>query len=156
MRSPLFILILTAIAAAAQTTPPTAETTFTAASGSWGTAGNWDNGIPTTTATNAALDDALIGDGNTVSASNTNGNTFGTLTLGVGSRINLSASNNSGLASSANVYLKEGSTFHWASGHSRTSGWPNYRLVAHNSHRQPSASVEAPPSSREISTAAII
>ena len=95
-------------------TPPTPTHTFqpAGASGPFGTAGNWSPGLP------GAGNDVLIADGKTANGmTQTEANTlFGSLTLGVGSTLNLAASNTAGLASSSVLYFNNGSQLNYTSG----------------------------------------
>jgi len=122
MRIPLSILafsLLAALPAAAQT-PPAPTTTFTAAGpAAWGTASNWNSGagpVPTSTS------HALIGAGNTATMTQANATTgFGSLTLGVGSTVQFSASSNTGFNTNANLYLNGQSTLQYTAGSSNKS-----------------------------------
>ena len=95
-------------------TPPTPTHTFqpAGASGTFGTAGNWSPGLP------GAGNDVLIADGKTANGmTQTEANTlFGSLTLGVGSTLNLAASNTAGLASNSVLYFNNGSQLNYTSG----------------------------------------
>ncbi len=95
-------------------TPPTPTHTFqpAGASGTFGTAGNWSPGLP------GAANDVLIADGKTANGmTQTEANTlFGSLTLGVGSTLNLAASNTTGLAANSVLYFNNGSQLNYTSG----------------------------------------
>ena len=95
-------------------TPPTPTHTFqpAGASGTFGTVGNWSPGLP------GAGNDVLIADGKTANGmTQTEANTlFGSLTLGVGSTLNLAASNTTGLASNSVLYFNNGSQLNYTSG----------------------------------------
>lgn len=93
-------------------TPPTPDTTFNQAiSTTFSDAGNWSPGLP------VAGDDAKIDDTKTAAMTQTNANTlFGSLTLGVGSTINLAASNATGLATGQDIYFSNDSQLNFTSG----------------------------------------
>lgn len=122
-----FVLSQTAVQAQ---TPPTPETTFTNVSANlWGTAGNWSAGIPTTTAGNLALDDALIGANQTaVYNQTTNGSdAFGTLTLGAGATLQNQITSSSTFMGGKNVFLNNNSVFEITSGSMNST--PNFQIV---------------------------
>lgn len=94
-------------------TPPTPTHTFNATTNNtFGTNTNWSlSTLP------VAGSQVLIADGKTATTSQTDANTlFGSLTLGVGSIINLAASSNSGLASGQDIYFSNNSQLNLTSG----------------------------------------
>jgi hypothetical protein len=107
-------------------TPPTPTHTFQPAgtTGTFTTAGNWSPGLP------AAGNHVLIADGKTANGmTQTEANTlFGSLTLGVGSTLNLAASNTAGLAGGSVLYFNNGSQLNYTTG--GTNRGNTYNIVS--------------------------
>lgn len=101
-------------------TPPTPETTFNQTSSTaWTTAGNWDNGVPTTTGANPLLDAAKIADTRTAVLAQiaVNESRFGTLTLGTNSTLQYQGSGSGGgTGLGGTIYFNNGSHLQYTSG----------------------------------------